>query len=59
MNLHPPLVITDSGKQSDSHLSNQYTLTYSVSKDTIPLHNTHSPLANVRIDVPFQDDVVS
>ncbi len=58
VSLHPPLVITDSNKQSNGHLSSQYTLTYAVNTD-IPLNNSHEPLANVRIDVPFQDDDVS
>ncbi len=58
VSLHPPLVITDSNKQSSGHLSSQYTLTYAVS-NVIPLNNNHERLANVQIDVPFQDDNVS
>ncbi len=58
VSLHPPLVITDSNKQSNGHLSTQYTLTYAVNT-VVPLNNSHEPLANVRIDVPFQDDNVS
>ena len=54
VSIEPNIVITDSNKESGSRLTNHYTLSYSVT-EIGPLFKSHTPVANVSIDVPFKD----
>ena len=58
VSIEPNIVITDSNKESGGRLTNHYTLSYSVT-EIGPLFKSHTPVANVSIDVPFTDVSVS